>query len=326
MSNTNIIKLSSTEDAWKFLKNAALDKNFGNNSCFEFEDWPKISIKFKGKRFQGGQFPATLAKSVDELQKGLYKSYSLLKFGDESSGSLTPEEKDLLEISFSIAEGSLDLSADLKKIFNQISDNVKNMNSRDTLILTAIISTGFCGHSVLNFLENQKKKEHEQQIKLENIKNEQELKIRDKEIINKLIKSDPRYVRVRKINADSNIRLIKNLKHKEETVEFGESNEIYTYDDIKSFSGSKRKYEETEIEIIGTVTKFIYEKNGPFVRFIGPKEKPWSAKWEVNCETKEKLVRDAVLNKNKIKFSISAREAEDGHLKDFIVLDCELLN
>lgn len=308
----NKITIGSQKDAWQFINNAALDSKYGTDLVFEFKKWPVIEINFKGERFEDGLLPASIANSIYELQKDVYKSYKLLKYGDESSGRLSQEEKDQLEIQVQIKKGSLDISAVLDKIFEILLEKASSMEPRELLITTAIIGIGIGGGKVLDYFkeENDKKRDHEKQMA-------------DKKIINQLIENNDRYSRAIDITEDSNTRFIRNIKKEGETLRIGENQE-YTITDATELKSkvNRRKFEEIEIEIIGKIIDVNYSNEDPIVLFVGPKGNRWTAKMDLQDSRKVNYIKLSNGSEVQLKLTVSARESEDGEIKDMVIVDC----
>jgi len=153
MEQTKRILVKDEADAWEFLRQAAYDKDFGKQSEITFSDWPRLEIKFEGKRFEKGLLPSSVAKSMHELQKDLNNSYKLVKFGSESGGSLSAEEKSKLEIKFKVTEGSLNINADIGKILDIIINNMDGADLRRAGITLAVIGIGYGGLKLKEFVE-----------------------------------------------------------------------------------------------------------------------------------------------------------------------------
>ena len=107
-----IIVLDSFDDLQR-LK----DQLFEDVSSLEGKDvklsdaFPKeVRIRLEGEKFHAS-LPSSAMEGLLDLQKGIYHSYAVLKYGDRAK-RLSSEERNLLEINVKVQEGSSLLSLD----------------------------------------------------------------------------------------------------------------------------------------------------------------------------------------------------------------------
>lgn len=126
-------------------------EDFGNITSLKFgKSLSTLSIKFKGDNYHSSLTTNAMDGLVD-LQKAIHRSAAQILYGFDNATRLTEKNKESLLITFKIAEGSSDTTADLGKVFDAITEGIKNMESKDimrTLCFVAFCYLGYQTYSI----------------------------------------------------------------------------------------------------------------------------------------------------------------------------------
>lgn len=107
----NAEKLLSFIHALKDNEKIDLDK-------VEFSFLQKVKIKIQGDPVRyNGSINYAICKGICEFQNEIWRAYAEVKTGKPHITLLTQEEKDSLEITFTVNEGCTEIIADLKDMF-----------------------------------------------------------------------------------------------------------------------------------------------------------------------------------------------------------------
>ncbi len=157
-SLTPQIHLETEDDAWDFLRNLLDEEiSFEELPKFTFGDWAKIDIYIPGAKYNSSITPYMM-KGWVEVQRSVYRSYSIAQGGRAEGRSLTDDEKEKLEIIVEVKGGSSDQAVDIQAILEKIADKlVGNMGPTETLIAIMTIVLTYGGASVVKtWLSNRK--------------------------------------------------------------------------------------------------------------------------------------------------------------------------
>lgn len=81
----------------------------------------QIKIKIQGDPLRyNGSVNYSICKAICEFQNEIWRTYAEIKTGKPHITQLTQEEKDALEITFTINEGCTEIIADLKELFKEM--------------------------------------------------------------------------------------------------------------------------------------------------------------------------------------------------------------
>lgn len=166
---TDFFVIRSEQEAFDFLNKLNKGEiNIGSQQI-KFDGWPTMHIHLQGEKFKGTITP-TIMKGLLELQKGIYQSYSLIRYGDANSQHLSREERDKLEINVKVSEGSSNYDINSQELLTTIfSQTVGKMNSHDAFVLILSLALLYFGASTLRiFLDNRK------EIRLRSIESEEQ--------------------------------------------------------------------------------------------------------------------------------------------------------
>lgn len=134
----NTIKITDFNQLTTYSEKLPTDLEWFEENTFEFADnIPGIKLHIKGERFDS-TMSTTLMRSILKLQEGVYRQYSIYKYGEIRR--LSPEERAMLELYVKVDEGSSWLEIDLKPIIETIAEKIKKMNTKQFLAGVAIVS------------------------------------------------------------------------------------------------------------------------------------------------------------------------------------------
>lgn len=149
------IIIRSEAEAYDILTKA-LEGDIPEYGQILFEGWPTLELYLKGEKFDQSLTP-TVMKGLIELQKGIYRAYSVASFGSPKK-RLTDDEKRDLEIKVDVKGGSSLLEINFGEVAQNLIQAIGGrMNSKDLLIAIVSIAVLYFGDSSYkNYLENRK--------------------------------------------------------------------------------------------------------------------------------------------------------------------------
>lgn len=154
---TTVIK--SDDDAFALLERLTQEnRQWGiEDLSVEFDGWPSLRIYAKGDRYKQTISPAMM-KSFLALQTALYRSYALARYSSPNVNKLTKQEKEDLEISVKVEDGSSDYSVMLQKFAEQfLSGALGKMNGDQVTLIIISAMVLFCSHvAIKHYLENRR--------------------------------------------------------------------------------------------------------------------------------------------------------------------------
>lgn len=125
----------------------ALNGEFDNDVInIDFDNWPAISFKITGDRYNSS-ITSSMMKSLLELQVHLNKVYAEILYGSNNSRLLTEEDRRLIEIVYTVEQGSSELFADLSGFFGELAKAaIDKMDAKHLVIsivgVAAIVGAG----------------------------------------------------------------------------------------------------------------------------------------------------------------------------------------
>lgn len=97
--------IESDEDAIQLLEELLEVKELPADFDLTFKDWPKVTLGFKGDRYES-TLPTSVMYPILDLQKELNKLYSLLKYGEANPKKLKFSDREAIEILVKVKGGS----------------------------------------------------------------------------------------------------------------------------------------------------------------------------------------------------------------------------
>lgn len=248
---TTPITIENEEYAWKLIKEA-LDGKFDNDIVeLNFDNWPKFHINVKGDRYNSS-VTTSMMRSLIELQAHFNRSYAEIIYG-KSAKSLTIDERNALEITFCVEEGSSDVSADLSGFFSELGKSAMEKMTGKQVVSVVLGTAALWASSSMfsDYLDSQQKNLEEQnrhEITLELVKSQPKLM----QIQNEQIAT---YTNILKSVPDAEqVRLEKTVLNKGQlemiTKQDRQSTELKRLDDLYYISSLKVRHDNYKIEII----------------------------------------------------------------------------
>lgn len=160
--STTAIAVNGEAGAWEFIAQALEGKYDNNVIELEFDNWPQFHINIKGDRYNS-TLPASLMKSLVDLQGHLYRVYADLVYG-KSAKALSDDERKALEIVFKVEQGSSNVVADLSGFFTELGKSAMEKMT-GTQVITAVLGVAalWTGASTYNAYLDDKQKALEEQ-------------------------------------------------------------------------------------------------------------------------------------------------------------------
>lgn len=152
------IHLETEEDAWELYRQLLENEvGYENLPKLTVGEWANVDVYIPAKRYDSAITPYMMNGWI-ELQRTVYRAYSLVHGGEAVANTLSDREKDRLELVVEVREGSSDQSVDIQALLEALSVSlVDKMEPNQILIavLTLILTLG--GRSVLaTWLSNRK--------------------------------------------------------------------------------------------------------------------------------------------------------------------------
>jgi hypothetical protein len=166
---TESFVIHNEQEAFDFLEKLNNGTISIGSQPLKFDGWPTMHIHLQGEKFNGTITP-TIMKGLLELQKNIYQSYGLIRYGDANTQRLTKEERDELEINVKVSGGSSNYDINFQELLTTIfSATVGKMTPDAALVLVLGFSLMyFSASSLKTFLDNRK------EIRLRDIESEEQ--------------------------------------------------------------------------------------------------------------------------------------------------------
>lgn len=131
----------------------------------KFEGWPSINLDIKGERYHSS-LPTKLMEGLVSFQNEIDKAYALLSYRSANRQKLTNDDKEKLELVFTIKEGSTGASVDLggwiNGIINKLDVVFEDMTGKQKTGLIALLILSVVGsYTAIDFKQSTSKAEVE---------------------------------------------------------------------------------------------------------------------------------------------------------------------
>ncbi|EGF13530.1 MULTISPECIES: hypothetical protein [Haemophilus] len=137
-------KIENAEELLNFIQALKTDEKI-NLEKVELDFLKQVKIKIQGDPHRyNGSINYAICKGICEFQNEIWRAYAEIKTGKPHITLLTQDEKDALEITFTVNEGCTEIIADLKdlfiamrKLFKEITNGMNG--TQKTLTCTALV-------------------------------------------------------------------------------------------------------------------------------------------------------------------------------------------
>lgn len=167
-----VLKVSSEEDALELLARVlAGEISDDSTKSIQFDGWPNLNI-YLPRTPTSSSISPTMMEAFIELQKSVYRSYSLLNNDSGDLRGLSHIEKGELEFRVDVKGGSSDYSTDFAQAITTIGTSVASkMTPTDTFIAVLVIATLYAGSNCLKAwlkhkAEQRRDESHNEETKL----------------------------------------------------------------------------------------------------------------------------------------------------------------
>lgn len=152
------IQLPTEADAWALLKDITTGAaKFGEIPAIEFGDWAKFTVYIDEEKYDSAITPYMMQGWV-ELQRAVYRAFSLAKVGQSDARLLTDNEKKSLELVVEVKSGSSDQAVDFQKIAETLVLAMVDKVEPEHIVLISVVSVLlFVGGSVTRTWLNNRK-------------------------------------------------------------------------------------------------------------------------------------------------------------------------
>lgn len=213
---TDIITIRNEADAIALIDQHVLGE-LPEGTEVLFQGWPNLVIKLEGEKFDQSLTPSVM-KGFIELQKAINRSYAVARY-DDPQRRLTEEEKDALEITVKVEQGSSLVEVNLQEpILRILQDLVIRMDPNSALIAAVVTATLFVGKSVIGkYLDNQRQEKADSarnerdRVVLESMQIMSAEESRRAQVIAGLVEQNHQLINVSRIAHDARTELVKSL-------------------------------------------------------------------------------------------------------------------
>ena len=152
-----ILTITSEKQAFAVLEQA-LNGSLPEFDELEFKGWPNFELYLKGKKFDQS-ITATVMKGLLELQNGFYRAYSIANY-DHAKKRLTQAEKDELELTIKVNNGSSLFETNVSEVATNIAkDLVGKMSGTELVVVLVTALVSFFGTSAYKHFLDARKEE-----------------------------------------------------------------------------------------------------------------------------------------------------------------------
>lgn len=132
------IHLETEDEAWDFLRNL-LDRKIEVSGIprLTVGEWAKIDVYIAQDKYDSAITPYMMQGWV-EVQRSVYRAYSLAQGRDGFANSLTESEKEKLELIVEVKSGSSDQTVDVQAILEQFVSTMADKMEPQHILITAI--------------------------------------------------------------------------------------------------------------------------------------------------------------------------------------------
>ncbi|TOQ83118.1 hypothetical protein CGG88_03005, partial [Vibrio parahaemolyticus] len=152
--------------------------NGEEEQTIKFDGWPTVILDIKGNRYHSS-LPTKLMEGLVSFQQEVDKAYTCLQYNTSNRQKLTNADKDILELVFTIKEGSTEASSGGSDWVNGLLDKLdvvfKGMSGRQKTALLALLVLSVTGAYVgVSFLDGQNQVAIEKQKSIASVEVEKE--------------------------------------------------------------------------------------------------------------------------------------------------------
>ncbi|MDC5753852.1 hypothetical protein OPW41_18280 [Vibrio europaeus] len=160
-------KISNEDEAFEYLQKILDGELNPHDVPMVFEGWPSLNVHINGDKFNSSLTPS-LMKGFLELQKGINRSYCLVKYGTPNTKALTNQEREDLEIQVKVGQGSTTTSVDLQTMLTNIGSKVVDKMDPTTLAVTIVsLALIWAGRSTYAMYLENRRQTRESEVKNE---------------------------------------------------------------------------------------------------------------------------------------------------------------
>lgn len=133
-----VIRLETEQDAWDLLKRLLDNETrFSDVPDLQLGDWAKIDVYIPESKYDSAITPYMM-KGWVELQRSIYRSYSLAQGGGAKGALLSEREKDELELIVEVKSGSSDQAVDIQAIVEKFVTTLAGKMEPQHILIAAV--------------------------------------------------------------------------------------------------------------------------------------------------------------------------------------------
>lgn len=160
-----IIKITSEDDAFRYLRAALADELDGTVFDVQFKNWPVLAIGFEGKGYDSTVTPQ-MAAALVELQHAMNRTYARVVRGSGNPNVLTNEQKRTIEFKAKVEKGSSLVTVDLGEYVAALVSGVAGKMDGTQMVAT-VLGLAVTAGSVIAYKSFLKNRSEDKKVALE---------------------------------------------------------------------------------------------------------------------------------------------------------------
>lgn len=212
------IVIQSEDDAIHLLEKVVNGELEVNPETLSFENWPKLVLHLEGPKYHQSVTP-TVMNGLLDLQREINRAYALARYNTVNTRSLTKKEREDLEITVEVEDGSSTLEINLQEILLKFIELTGAKMEPVHVVITVLGVAGmYFGSSVIkSYLEHRRQirekeiKSEEDKLLLSNFRFASEEETKRTKIIAELAKKDYRVENIEHSAHDAHTSIVKSV-------------------------------------------------------------------------------------------------------------------
>ena len=134
------LKIESEEQAWDLIEhalNGTLDLDPSEPLVLDFSEWPLVDVYLPNTP-EDATISPTMMEAFIELQRAIYRSYTLVESDTADLRTLSKAEKEKLEFRVKVREGSSGYEADLAAVLERIGIEVVTKMDQSGIVICVL--------------------------------------------------------------------------------------------------------------------------------------------------------------------------------------------
>jgi hypothetical protein len=332
-ANLPNLVITNEEEAYRALELAAKDMLPEYNQLI-LDGWPTLDLYLKGDKFNQSITP-TVMKGLIELQKGIYRAYSVAHYNDPKK-QLANDERSELEISVKVNGGSSLFEIDYAEVATRLASELAGkMTGTQIVIMVLGLGAMFFGNSFAkSFLEGRKEErlrvstDETQQRALESMVSMSQEETKRTETIARLADQNPQVKEMRDIATSVQSDLLKSVSSAD-SARFGGT--VITNEVAEALTqGSRREAKQVRLDGDYRLLKLDWSFPSAFKVKIQNIQTGLELNATVQDESLTGAYKEAIKNaewsRKRLALEINARVLGEHDYRDVIIVSAALVD